>query len=68
MHYTVDERSVFCFFPDQAIQMNETFVIRIYPGLVDGFNNEMEYSQSFSFQTGSYDYDITLIDLSLIHI
>ena len=62
MHYTVDERSVFCFFPDQAIQMNETFVIRIYPGLVDGFNNEMEYSQSFSFQTGSYDYDITLID------
>ena len=62
MHYTVDERSVFCFFPDQAIQMNETFVIRIYPGLVDGFNNAMEYSQSFSFQTGSYDYDITLID------
>jgi len=62
MHYTVDERSVFCFFPDQAIQMNETFVIRINPGLVDGFNNEMEHSQSFSFQTGSYDYDITLID------
>tara|TARA_B100000749_G_scaffold280724_1_gene278279 strand:- start:1010 stop:3481 length:2472 start_codon:yes stop_codon:yes gene_type:complete len=62
MHYTVNERSVFCFFPDQAIQMNETFVIRIYPGLVDGFNNAMEYSQSFSFQTGSYDYDITLID------
>jgi len=62
MHYIVDNRSVFCFFPDQPIQMNETFVIRVYPGLVDEFNNAMTYAQSFSFQTGSYDYDIITID------
>ena len=61
MHYIVDNRSVFCFFPNQPIQMNETFVIRVYPGLVDEFNNAMAYAQSFSFQTGSYDYDIILI-------
>ena len=61
-HYIVNDQSVICFFPDDILPTNETFVTRLNAGLQDEFNNTMPGSHSYSFQTGAMSYDITIID------
>ncbi|MBT3692332.1 MAG: T9SS type A sorting domain-containing protein [Candidatus Marinimicrobia bacterium] len=61
-HYIVNSKSVFNFFPDEPLHPNETYVTRLYPGLVDAYDNEMNNALSFSFQTGSVDLSQTSID------
>jgi len=61
-HYIINTQSVFNFFPDEQLYPSETYVTRLFPGLEDEFHNEMNSARSFSFQTGSVDFDNTLID------
>ena len=61
-HYIVNTQSVFNFFPNEQLYPNETYVTRLSPGLEDEFHNEMNSAHSFSFQTGSVDFDNMLID------
>lgn len=61
-HYIVNNQSVFNFFPDDNLYPNETFVTRLSPGLEDEFHNQMNSAHSFSFQTGTVDYENISID------
>ena len=61
-HYIVKKQSVFCFFPEEELLLNEVYVSRIPPGLKDLFGNEVTIWKSFPFRTADYTYNITLID------
>ena len=61
-HYIVNTQSVFNFFPDEPLHTSETYVTRLSPGLEDEFHNSMSSARSFSFQTGTVDFDNTFID------
>ena len=43
-------------------QSSETYVTRVYAGITDNYDNEIEINQSFSFQTGNIDFEIIEID------
>ena len=62
VYYEVMEKSSLCFFPTQSLNPNETYVTRLYAGITDYFDNEIEINQSFSFQTGNVDFEIIEID------
>ena len=62
VYYDVMGKSSLCFFPAQNLNPSETYVTRVYAGIVDNYNNEIEINQSFSFQTGNIDFDIIEID------
>ncbi len=62
VYYDVMGKSSLCFFPAQNLNPSETYVTRVYAGIADNYNNEIEINQSFSFQTGNIDFDIIEID------
>ena len=61
-HYPLKDRSVLSFFPADKLDADELFVTRIYPGLRDIYGNEVSVLKSIPFNTGTQDWDITIID------
>ena len=55
-------KSSLCFFPAENLNPSETYVTRVYAGITDNYDNEIEINQSFSFQTGNIDFEIIEID------
>lgn len=61
-HYSVNEHSIFNFFPYQKLEVDEIYVTRLLAGLSDEFNNQMTTTNSFSFRTDTTDLEIINID------
>ena len=62
VYYDVMGKSSLCFFPVENLNPSETYVTRVYAGITDNYDNEIEINQSFSFQTGNIDFEIIEID------
>ncbi len=61
-HYEINNRSVVCFFPYEPLQLNESYIVRIFSGIRDVFGNEMTTIKSFSFKITATAYEVTKID------
>jgi len=62
VHYTVGTKSVLTFFPSENLRANETHTISIPAGLTDIFGNRINTAASYSFKTGTTDYQVRTID------
>ena len=62
VYYPVGSKSSLCFFPFDNLHSNEVYVIRLYSGLIDNFDNSIDQNESFSFQTTNLITNATVID------
>ena len=62
VHYNVNNRSSVCLFPQENLNGDEIYIVRVNSGITDLFNNQNYLNSSFSFQTGLSDIEIIEID------
>jgi len=61
-HYVVKNRSVLCFFPEEELLPNVSYLTKILPGLKDISGNEVVSQRGYRFRTTDKFYDFTEID------
>jgi len=61
-NYIVNKQSIVALFPQEKLKSDQTYKIRINPGLKDRFGNEVATKKTLSFRTGVVDWNITNID------
>ncbi|MBN1154554.1 Ig-like domain-containing protein [candidate division KSB1 bacterium] len=61
-HYSNNERSAICFFPDDELFSGESYKIKVYPGISDPFGNILSATNFYTFRTSNTLWDFTMID------
>ncbi|MCB9069499.1 MAG: Ig-like domain-containing protein [Calditrichae bacterium] len=62
LDFQVSDRTVFSFFPNDALEPLTQYSATVQPGLKDLFGNEIDTEQQFSFTTGNVGYQVITID------